>query len=96
MTHPNLNACGEVCSTHGCNQAHGCAARRNCAPGLCEGLSTCADQHCPGHPERTASALAGQDDEYDDRGIEMLGAALMLLTLAAACGAVALFVWALQ
>jgi hypothetical protein len=29
---------------------HGAVEQRQCRPGLCEGLRTCNDRHCQGHP----------------------------------------------
>lgn len=31
-------------------QVHGRIEQRQCAPGLCQGLHTCRDHHCEGHP----------------------------------------------
>ena len=38
--------------------------QRQCAPGVCQGLPTCSDVHCEGHPNN-----AVRDDERDPRAV---------------------------
>lgn len=59
--------------------------QRQCAPGVCQGLPTCSDAHCEGHPHN-----AVRDDERDPRAVRwflvgyslFMGACLLAIVFA--------------
>lgn len=70
--------------------------QRQCAPGVCQGLPTCSDEHCEGHPG-TASRPVRPPDEpsplerVPDKAASLPGWVVALLVFCLLALAVAVF-----